>query len=61
MGILSGNVNARPVGVIYELEYIGLLPAYDLEITINFKSSYEYTRGHASRWARCCSRRTWTT
>lgn len=44
LGVLSGNVNARPVGVIYTLEYVGLLPAYDLEITIDFKSSYEYTR-----------------
>lgn len=44
MGVLSGSVNARPVGVIYTLEYVGLLPAYDLEITIDFKSSYEYSR-----------------
>lgn len=44
LGVLNGNVNARPVGVIYTLEYVGLLPAYDLEITIDFKSSYEYTR-----------------
>ncbi len=44
MGLLSGSVNARPVGVVYELSYIGLLPAYDLEITIDFKSCYDYTR-----------------
>jgi hypothetical protein len=44
MGVLSGNVNARPIGVIYTLEYVGLLPAYDLEISIDFKSSYEYSR-----------------
>ncbi|MBZ9749902.1 hypothetical protein K7W42_03385 [Deinococcus sp. HMF7604] len=44
MGVLSGAVNARPVGVIYTLDYVGLLPAYDLEISIDFKSSYEYAR-----------------
>jgi hypothetical protein len=44
MGILSGNVNARPIGVIYTLDYVGLLPAYDLEISIDFKSSYNYSR-----------------
>ncbi|MBI4278526.1 MAG: hypothetical protein HY660_08730 [Armatimonadetes bacterium] len=44
LNVLSGSVNARPVGVVYELEYIGLLPAYELEITIDFKSSYEYLR-----------------
>jgi hypothetical protein len=44
LGVLEGNVDARPVGVVYELEYIGLLPAYDLEITINFKQSYNYLR-----------------
>ncbi len=42
LGALSGSVTARPVGVIYELEYVGLLPAYDLEITIDFKSVYNY-------------------
>lgn len=44
MGVLTGSVNARPVGVIYTLDYVGLLPAYDLEISIDFKSSYEYSR-----------------
>ncbi|MCC6588928.1 MAG: hypothetical protein IT168_19685 [Bryobacterales bacterium] len=44
MGALTQNVTARPIGVIYELEYIGLLPAYDLEVTINFKQAYEYMR-----------------
>lgn len=44
MGVLGGNPKARPVGVVYELEYIGLLPAYDLQITIDFKSCYEYMR-----------------
>lgn len=44
LGVLDGATNARPVGAIYELEYVGLLPAYDLEITIDFSSSYEYTR-----------------
>lgn len=44
LGVMEGGVNARPVGVIYDLEYVGLFPAYDLEITINFKSAYEYMR-----------------
>jgi hypothetical protein len=44
LGVLREAVNARPVGVIYDLEYVGLLPAYDLEITIDFKSSYDYMR-----------------
>lgn len=44
LGVLGGAVNARPVGVVYDLTYVGLLPAYDLEITIDFKSSYEYLR-----------------
>lgn len=44
LGVLGGSVTARPVGVIYDLEYVGLLPAYGLEITINFKSSYDYLR-----------------
>lgn len=44
LNILSGDVDARPIGVVYELEYVGLLPAYDLEITINFRQSYDYLR-----------------
>lgn len=44
LNVLSGDVDARPVGVVYELEYVGLLPAYDLEITIDFKQSYDYMR-----------------
>jgi hypothetical protein len=44
MGLFSGSVRSRPVGVIYDLTYVGLLPAYDLEITIDFKSCYDYLR-----------------
>lgn len=44
LGALGGQIDARPVGVVYELEYIGLLPAYDLEITIDFEQVYNYTR-----------------
>jgi hypothetical protein len=44
LNILNGSVNARPIGVVYELEYVGLLPAYDLEVTIDFRSCYEYMR-----------------
>lgn len=42
--LLNGNVDAKPLGVIYDLDYIGLLPAYDLEISIDFKSCYDYAR-----------------
>ena len=42
LGVLQGDANARPVGVVYELEYVGLLPAYSVEITIDMKSSYSY-------------------
>src|SRR5215217_7509119 len=44
LGALEGAPTARMVGAIYDLEYAGLLAAYDLEIEIDFKSSYEYTR-----------------
>jgi hypothetical protein len=44
IGALKGAPDARIVGVIYDLEYIGLLPAYDLEIEIDFKSSYNFVR-----------------
>ncbi|HEX6755510.1 MAG TPA: hypothetical protein VF109_06145 [Mycobacteriales bacterium] len=44
LGALQGAPTARIVGVIYDMEYVGLLPAYDLEIEIDFKSSYEYVR-----------------
>ena len=41
LGALSGAPGARIVGVLYDLEYTGLLPAYNLEIEIDFKSSYD--------------------
>lgn len=44
LDVLNGNPQARPIGVVYELDYVGLLPAYDLEISIDFESSYEYLR-----------------
>ncbi len=44
MEVLNGSPQARPIGVVYELDYVGLLPAYDLEVTIDFESSYEYIR-----------------
>lgn len=44
MNVLNNDINARPVGVVYTLDYVGLLPAYDLEITIDVKSCYDYTR-----------------
>nr|MDQ3565760.1 hypothetical protein [Pseudomonadota bacterium] len=33
-----------PVVVVYDLQYIGLLPAYNVKITINFQQSYEHLR-----------------
>jgi hypothetical protein len=44
LGALEGAPSARIVGAIFDLEYVGLLAAYDLEIEIDFKSSYEYVR-----------------
>ena len=44
LGVLQGASDARPLGVVYDLDYIGLLPAYDLEIEIDFESSYDFLR-----------------
>ncbi|HST64936.1 MAG TPA: hypothetical protein VLM05_07085 [Mycobacteriales bacterium] len=44
LGALESAPTARMVGAIYDMEYAGLLAAYDLEIEIDFKSSYEYVR-----------------
>lgn len=44
LGVLEGAADARPLGVVYELEHIALLPAYDLEIEIDFASSYDFMR-----------------
>jgi hypothetical protein len=35
---------ATPVVVVYELTYVGLLPAYSVKITIDTRRSYEYLR-----------------
>lgn len=35
---------ATQIAVVYELDYRGLMPAYEASITINFKQSYEYLR-----------------
>lgn len=35
---------ATPVVVVYELQYVGLLPAYDVSIKINFRQAYEHLR-----------------
>ncbi len=43
-GALEGAPTARIVGAIYDFEYAGLLRGYDLEIEIDFKSSYDYVR-----------------
>jgi len=44
LGVLESGGDARPVGVVYDLVYVGLLPSYDLEITIDFDVCYEYMR-----------------
>ena len=38
------NPGATQVAVIYDLDYRGLLPAYQAKITIEFKQSYDYLR-----------------
>ncbi|HEY3260288.1 MAG TPA: hypothetical protein VGJ95_08465, partial [Pseudonocardiaceae bacterium] len=48
LAVLEGRANARPVGVVYELEYVGLLPAYSLDIQIDMKSSYEFLQSRFS-------------
>jgi len=35
---------ATPIMVIYDLRFVGLLPAYDVKITIKFSQSYQYFR-----------------
>ncbi|HEX2705252.1 MAG TPA: hypothetical protein VHM65_05800, partial [Candidatus Lustribacter sp.] len=42
LGVLQGTANARPLGVVYNLEYVGLLPAYGVEIAIDMKSCYDF-------------------
>ena len=48
LAVLEGQANARPVGVVYELEYVGLLPAYSLDIQIDMKSSYDFVESRFS-------------
>jgi hypothetical protein len=38
---------ATPVVVVYDLQYVGLLPAYNLKITIDFHQAYDYLRTRA--------------
>src|SRR5262245_12781485 len=35
---------ATPAVVVYDLQYVGLLPAYNVKITINFAQAYEHLR-----------------
>lgn len=35
---------ATPVVVVYDLQYVGLMPASDVKISINFQQSYEHLR-----------------
>jgi hypothetical protein len=48
LGILQGTANARPLGVVYNLEYVGLLPAYGVEISIDTKSSFDFVESRFS-------------
>jgi hypothetical protein len=48
LAVLEGRANARPVGVVYDLQYVGLLPAYSLDIKIDMKSSYEFMESRFS-------------
>lgn len=38
---------ATPIIVIYDLRFVGLLPAYDVKITIKFSQSYQHLRSRA--------------
>ena len=38
---------ATPVSVIYDFEYVGLMPAYEVKIRIDFRQSYEHLRSRA--------------
>ena len=38
---------ATPIVVVYDLQYVGLLPAYNVKIKIDFRQSYQYLRTRA--------------
>jgi hypothetical protein len=42
LSVLTGDANTRPLGVVYDCWYVGVLNAYDLEIEIDFASSYDF-------------------
>jgi hypothetical protein len=42
LSVLSGDANGRPLGVAYDCRYVGVLASYDLEIEIDFASSYDF-------------------
>ena len=49
LGILQGTANARPLGVVYNLEYVGLLPAYGVETPSTPSRALDFMRpGSAS-------------
>lgn len=41
------QAGASPVSVVYDFEYVGLLPAYDVKIRIDFSQSYRHLRTRA--------------
>ena len=51
LGVLQGQANARPLGVVYDLTYVGLLPAYSVDVSIDISSSYDFTH---TRFAAGC-------
>ena len=38
------NPGATQIAVVYDLDYKGLMPAYHVKISIDFKQSYSYLR-----------------
>lgn len=41
------KTGATPVVIVYDLQYVGLHPAYDVKIKIDFRQSYEHLRTRA--------------
>ncbi len=46
MWALLKNGSQTQVGICYDLEFFGLMPAYHLEITVDFKATEDYWQHH---------------
>ena len=46
MWALLKNGSQTQVGINYDLEYLGVMPAYHLEITVDFKATEDYWQHH---------------